>query len=37
MGAGARIVGGCCGATPSHVRALRAAIDSLEKSKQSTG
>ncbi len=25
--AGARIVGGCCGATPSHVRALRAALD----------
>jgi S-methylmethionine-dependent homocysteine/selenocysteine methylase len=25
--AGARIVGGCCGATPEHVRALRAAID----------
>jgi homocysteine S-methyltransferase len=32
IGAGARIVGGCCGATPSHVRALRTAIDSLEKS-----
>jgi len=32
IGGGARIVGGCCGATPSHVRALRAAIDSLEKS-----
>src|SRR5262249_5608878 len=32
IGAGARIVGGCCGATPSHVRALRAAIDSLENS-----
>jgi len=32
IGAGARIVGGCCGATPSHVRARRAAIDSLEKS-----
>jgi S-methylmethionine-dependent homocysteine/selenocysteine methylase len=30
IGAGARIVGGCCGATPSHVRALRAAIDSLD-------
>jgi S-methylmethionine-dependent homocysteine/selenocysteine methylase len=25
--AGTRIVGGCCGATPAHVRALRAAID----------
>jgi len=32
IGAGARIVGGCCGATPDHVRALRAAIDSLENS-----
>jgi homocysteine S-methyltransferase len=32
IGAGARIVGGCCGATPSHIRALRSAIDSLEKS-----
>ena len=37
IGAGARIVGGCCGATPSHVRALRSAIDSLEKSAKSTG
>jgi homocysteine S-methyltransferase len=25
--AGARIVGGCCGATPEHIRALRAALD----------
>jgi methionine synthase I (cobalamin-dependent) len=24
---GARIVGGCCGATPEHIRALRARID----------
>ena len=30
IGAGARIVGGCCGATPSHVRALHAATDSLD-------
>ena len=37
IGAGARIVGGCCGATPSHVRALRTAIDSLEKSSKSAG
>ena len=29
IGAGARIVGGCCGATPSHVRALRAALDAV--------
>jgi 5-methyltetrahydrofolate--homocysteine methyltransferase len=26
--AGARIVGGCCGTTPEHVGAMRAAIDS---------
>jgi 5-methyltetrahydrofolate--homocysteine methyltransferase len=25
--AGARIVGGCCGTTPAHVAAMRAAID----------
>jgi homocysteine S-methyltransferase len=24
--AGARIVGGCCGTTPDHVRAIRAAV-----------
>src|SRR5262249_18824026 len=30
--AGARIVGGCCGATPEHVRALRAARDAWEGS-----
>jgi len=27
VAAGARIVGGCCGTTPEHVRALRAALD----------
>ncbi len=27
MDAGARIVGGCCGTTPEHVAAMRAAID----------
>lgn len=26
---GARIVGGCCGTTPDHIRAMRAAIDAL--------
>jgi 5-methyltetrahydrofolate--homocysteine methyltransferase len=26
--AGARIVGGCCGTTPDHIRAMRAALDS---------
>ncbi len=28
MDAGARIVGGCCGTTPEHLAAMRAAIDS---------
>jgi S-methylmethionine-dependent homocysteine/selenocysteine methylase len=28
VAAGARLVGGCCGATPDHIRALRAALDS---------
>jgi methionine synthase I (cobalamin-dependent) len=27
--AGARIMGGCCGTTPDHTRAMRAAIDAL--------
>ncbi len=27
--AGANLMGGCCGTTPDHIRALRAAIDSL--------
>jgi len=27
LAAGARIVGGCCGATPEHIRALRVALD----------
>ena len=26
--AGARIVGGCCGTAPEHLRAMRAALDS---------
>jgi 5-methyltetrahydrofolate--homocysteine methyltransferase len=25
--AGVRVIGGCCGTTPDHVRALRAAVD----------
>jgi methionine synthase I (cobalamin-dependent)/5,10-methylenetetrahydrofolate reductase len=29
VGAGARIVGGCCGTTPDHIRAMRAALDAL--------
>ncbi|HEX8940006.1 MAG TPA: bifunctional homocysteine S-methyltransferase/methylenetetrahydrofolate reductase [Candidatus Limnocylindrales bacterium] len=30
--AGARIVGGCCGTTPAHVGAMRAALDALATS-----
>ncbi len=29
LAAGARIVGGCCGTTPDHTAAMRAALDSL--------
>lgn len=29
--AGARIIGGCCGTKPEHLRAMRAAIDNHEK------
>lgn len=29
VAAGARIVGGCCGSTPAHVAALRAALDAI--------
>jgi len=29
LAAGARIVGGCCGTTPEHTRAMRAAIDAI--------
>ena len=29
IAAGARIVGGCCGTTPDHTRAMRAAIDAM--------
>jgi methionine synthase / methylenetetrahydrofolate reductase(NADPH) len=31
VGQGARIVGGCCGTTPEHIAAMRAAIDALGK------
>jgi 5-methyltetrahydrofolate--homocysteine methyltransferase len=27
--AGASIVGGCCGTTPAHIRAIRKAVDEL--------
>ena len=29
LAAGARIVGGCCGTTPEHTKAMRAAIDAM--------
>jgi methionine synthase / methylenetetrahydrofolate reductase (NADH) len=29
IGAGARMVGGCCGTTPQHIRAMREALDRL--------
>lgn len=29
LAAGARILGGCCGTTPEHTRAMRAAIDAM--------
>ena len=33
VAAGARIVGGCCGTTPDHIRAMRAALDGLVDAK----
>jgi methionine synthase / methylenetetrahydrofolate reductase(NADPH) len=30
IGAGARFVGGCCGTTPEHIRAMRAALDGAQ-------
>jgi 5-methyltetrahydrofolate--homocysteine methyltransferase len=34
--AGARIVGGCCGTTPQHLAAMRAAIDSAQPGERPT-
>jgi homocysteine S-methyltransferase len=31
IGAGVQIVGGCCGTTPNHIRAMRSAIRSLDE------
>jgi homocysteine S-methyltransferase len=31
LAAGARIVGGCCGTSPEHVAAIRAALDALDQ------
>ena len=30
LDAGARILGGCCGTTPAHIAAMRAALDALD-------
>jgi len=27
---GVRIIGGCCGSTPEHIAAMRAAIDRID-------
>jgi len=32
--AGASIIGGCCGTTPEHIRAIRKAVDSLNRARQ---
>jgi 5-methyltetrahydrofolate--homocysteine methyltransferase len=32
---GARLVGGCCGSTPEHIRQVRAAIDAIEPAERS--
>jgi 5-methyltetrahydrofolate--homocysteine methyltransferase len=34
--AGARIIGGCCGTTPEHLAAMRAAIDTHVRGEQPT-
>jgi 5-methyltetrahydrofolate--homocysteine methyltransferase len=33
IGAGANIVGGCCGTTPAHIAAIRKIVDSYTKNK----
>ena len=37
LAAGARIVGGCCGTTPEHTKAMRAAIDALASDEHGAG
>jgi 5-methyltetrahydrofolate--homocysteine methyltransferase len=29
--AGANIIGGCCGTTPAHIKAIKQAIDAFKK------
>jgi 5-methyltetrahydrofolate--homocysteine methyltransferase len=36
VAAGANVVGGCCGTTPEHIRAIREAIDSLSRLRPAT-
>jgi 5-methyltetrahydrofolate--homocysteine methyltransferase len=36
VNAGARIIGGCCGTTPEHLAAMRAAIDTHVRGEQPT-
>lgn len=36
IAAGARIVGGCCGSTPDHIRAFRAMIDRYQTGKETS-
>ncbi len=37
IAAGAQIVGGCCGTTPNHIRAMRSAIRAMDEQAQFTG
>ena len=37
VAAGVQIVGGCCGTTPNHIRAMRSAIRALDDQAQVTG
>jgi 5-methyltetrahydrofolate--homocysteine methyltransferase len=36
LNAGANIVGACCGSTPDHIRAFRAALDQIIKNSSPT-
>ncbi len=31
IGAGVQLIGGCCGSTPDHIRAMRAAVDKIPR------
>jgi hypothetical protein len=36
IAAGAQIVGGCCGTTPNHIRAMRSAIRAMDEQAHSS-